>query len=69
MGRKIDSDRRETILKAIEDNSGGLRAGGVAKLLGLHPQEVTRVLTALEDEPEKHIYEDDDGFLSWLKFW
>jgi len=67
MGRRLNTDRREAVLKTIKQNDGRLKAAGVAKLLGVHPQEVSRVLTALEDEPEKALCEDDKGFLSRFK--
>ena len=69
MGRRIDSNRRQTVLDVIEQHDGQLKAGALAKLLGLHPQEIARVLTSLEDEPDKYLSEDDRGFLSMFKFW
>ncbi|MEW5956223.1 MAG: hypothetical protein AB1801_00745 [Chloroflexota bacterium] len=69
MGRKINADRTEIVLKTVAQNNGQLCAGGIAKLLGLHPQEVSRVLTALEDQPDKQVCEDDRGRLSIFKLW
>ena len=69
MGRKLNPFKRGEVLKAIEQNDCEFKAGGIAKLLGRHPQEIVRVLTSLEDEPDKHIYEDDEGFLGIFKFW
>lgn len=68
MGRKINSSRKQAILKAIAENDGQLRASNLATLLDLHPQEVSRVLTSLEDDPKKYLCEDDRGFLSIFKF-
>lgn len=59
MGRRLNPFRRDAVLRAVEENDGQLRAGGLARLLGLHPQEVGRVLTALEDEADKSLVEDD----------
>lgn len=67
MGRKINTERKQAVLQAIKENDGALQAAGLAKLLNLHPQEVVRVLTALEDEAEKQVYEDDKGFLSFFR--
>ena len=69
MGRKIDPVRRAKVIKAVGEHHEQLKAEEIAKKLGLHPQEMARVLTALEDEPEKVVYEDDDGFLGLFKFW
>lgn len=69
MGRKLNPFRREAVLKAVEEHDGQLRAGGLARLLDLHPQELGRVLTSLEEEGEKYLYEDDQGFLGIFKFW
>lgn len=69
MGRKINPTRRAEVIKAVGEHHEQLKAGSIAKKLGLHPQEVTRVLTSLEDESEKMVYEDDDGFLGLFKFW
>ncbi|HEX9924440.1 MAG TPA: hypothetical protein VGD99_17415 [Anaerolineae bacterium] len=67
MGRKINTERKQTVLQAIKENNENLQAAGLAKLLNLHPQEVGRVLTALEDEAEKLVYEDDKGFLGFFR--
>ena len=64
MGRKINIARKDDILQAIDENDGRQRIAGLARLLGLHPQEVIRTLTALEDENDKVVCEDDRGFLS-----
>ncbi len=69
MGRKINGDRTQDILKTVAENDCKLCASGVAKLLGLHPQEVSRSLTSLEDNPEKYLYEDDKGFLGIFNLW
>ncbi|HRV91621.1 MAG TPA: hypothetical protein P5526_05625 [Anaerolineae bacterium] len=69
MGRKINPLRRTEVIKTVGEHHEQLTAGGIAKKLGLHPQEVARVLTALEDEPEKVVHEDDGGFLGLFKFW
>ena len=69
MGRKLNPFRREVVLKAVEEHDGQLKAGGLARLLGLHPQEIERVLTSLEDGDEKYLCEDDQGFLGIFKFW
>ena len=63
MGRKINADRKERVLKAIEENDGLQRIAGLARLLNLHPQEITRTLVALEEEDDKYVCEDDKGFL------
>ncbi len=68
MGRKVNSRRKQTIIQLVRKNDGQLRAAGIAKLLGLHPQEVTRTLTSLEAEAEKHVCEDDRGFLSIFRW-
>jgi len=67
VGRKINTERKQTVLQAIKENNENLQAAGLAKLLNLHPQEVGRVLTALEDEAEKLVYEDDKGFLGFFR--
>jgi DNA-binding IclR family transcriptional regulator len=64
VGRKIDPDRSQAILEAVQAGNGTVRAADLAKKLNLHPQEVSRVLTALEDKPVKQLCEDDRGFLS-----
>ena len=64
MGRKISTERRDDVLQAIAENDNQHRIAGLARLLGLHPQAVTRIITALEDEDEKLVCEDDKGFLS-----
>ena len=69
MGRKIDVERREAVLRVIAEHDGQLQSAGVAKVLGAHPQEVSRVLTSLEDEDEKYLCEDNRGFLSIFKLW
>jgi len=46
MGRTINAERKETVLRTIDEHDGQLPAAGVARLLGLHPEEVNRVLTA-----------------------
>lgn len=64
MGRKISTGRKQDLLQAIEENDGQQRIAGLARLLNRHPQEITRTLTALEDDDKKHVCEDDKGFLS-----
>jgi hypothetical protein len=67
VGRKINIERKQAVVQAIKENDKVLQAAGLAKLLNLHPQEVVRVLTALEDEVEKQVYEDDKGFLGFFR--
>lgn len=67
MGRRIDPGRTDAILKTVQENDGKLQAAGIAKKLNLHPQAVVRILTALEEKPEKQLCEDDNGFLSIFK--
>jgi DNA-binding IclR family transcriptional regulator len=67
VGRNINPNRKQDILKTIAENNGQLRASNLARLLKLHAQEVSRVLTSLEDSPEKFLYEDDRGFLGIFK--
>jgi len=69
MGRKVNPEKVVEVIKTIRENDGKLRANNVAKQLGLHPEEVARVLSTLEDGEEKVLYEDDKGFLSIFKFW
>ncbi|GEM_PF-3297111 len=69
MGRKVNPQKVVEVIKVIRENDGKLRANDVAKQLGLHPQEVARVLPAIDDGEEKFLYEDDKGFLSIFKFW
>jgi hypothetical protein len=67
VGRKINTERKQVVVQAIKVNNEVLQAAGLARLLNLHPQEVVRILTALEDEPEKQVYEDDKGFLGFFR--
>ena len=69
MGRKISLKRTQAILEIVQENDGKLQAAGIARKLNLHPQEVVRTLTALEDKPEKQLCEDDQGFLSIFTGW
>ncbi len=69
MGRKANSRRKQAIIQLVQKNDGKLRVAGIAKLLALHPQEVTRALASLEAEAEKHFCEDDRGFLSVFRKW
>jgi hypothetical protein len=64
MGRKIDSDKVVVVLKTIQEHDGQFRANDVAKQLGLHPQEVARLLPAIGELTETLLSEDDKGFLS-----
>jgi len=67
VGRKVRSNRKEEVVQAVRDNDCKLQAAGVARLLNLHPQDVSRTLAALEDDDEKYLYEDDRGFLGIFK--
>ncbi len=71
MGRKINEVRKEAVLETIKEHDGQLQSAGVAKELGLHPQEVSRVLASLEDDDDNdtYLYEDDKGFLGIFKWW
>ncbi len=48
MARHANHDRAREIYRKIEEHSGK-RPGFLARLLGLHRSEVTRVLPALEE--------------------
>ena len=67
MGRKVSIDRVVSVLKTIQEHDGQFRANDVAKQLGLHPQEVARILPAIGEETEELLCEDDRGFLSIFK--
>jgi DNA-binding IclR family transcriptional regulator len=67
MGRKINSDKVVVVLKTIQEHDGQFRANDVAKQLGLHPQEVARLLPAIGELTETLLSEDDKGFLSIFK--
>ena len=63
MARKANPEQIEKIYQTIEKNPG-VRAGFIARLLGLHRSQVTRNLPALEE----HGYllsEDEKGRL-WV---
>ncbi len=67
MGRNINSDKVAEVIKTIQEHDGQLRANDVAKQLGLHPQEVARLLPAIGGTTEELLSEDDKGFLSIFK--
>ena len=67
MGRQVSLDRVVSVLKTIQEHDGQFRANDVAKQLGLHPQEVARILPAIGEETEELLCEDDRGFLSIYK--
>jgi len=69
MGRKVNPEKVVEVIKTIRENDGKLRANNVAKQLGLHPEEMARVLTTIENDEEKVLCEDDKGFLNIFKFW
>ena len=61
MARKAQPERLEAIYKKVEENPGR-HAGFIARLLGLHRSEVTRMLPALEERGYL-LSEDQDGHL------
>ncbi len=67
MGRKINFGRLSDFIETIRENDCKLRANDAAKQLGLHPQSITRLLVASEEQAEELLYEDDKGFLGIFK--
>lgn len=61
MGRKYPTERMEAVFAVIRANPGE-KPGAIARLLGVHRSEVTRMLPALEAK-EYLLFEDDDGGL------
>jgi Mn-dependent DtxR family transcriptional regulator len=67
MGRKVNMERLSDVLETIRENDCKVRANDVARRLNLHPQVVTRLLPAFEEQTEELLYEDDKGFLGIFK--
>lgn len=61
MGRKPPTERLERIYETVEQHPGQ-RPGYIARLLGLHRSEVTRVLPAMDDHG-MYVSEDERGGL------
>ena len=61
MGRKHQPDRLEAVYQQVQEHPGE-RPGGIARRLGVHRSEITRVLPALEAQGYL-LWEDDQGRL------
>lgn len=61
MARQANPKKLAHIYKCVEENPGK-RPGLIARLLGLHRSEVTRVLPAMEDHGY-YLSEDERGGL------
>lgn len=62
MTRKPNPERMEQIYRTIETHPGE-KPGWIARLLGLHRSEVTRLLPALEDHG--YLISEDEGEGLW----
>lgn len=67
MGRKVNEDRVWEVMETINAHDGQYRANDIAEELGLHPQAVSRLLTATEYIGDDLLVEDDHGFLGIFK--
>jgi DNA-binding IclR family transcriptional regulator len=61
MARKPDDQRIRQIYRTVQDQPGK-RPGIIARLLGLHRSDVTRLLPVME-EHELYLSEDEQGGL------
>ena len=67
MARKVNLDNVKAVLETIQDKDSQIRANDIAKILNLHPQAISRLLPAVDDETDELLCEDDQGFLSIFK--
>lgn len=69
MGRNTNTDRLAQVIQTIRQKDGQVRANDIARELDLHPQAVSRLLSAADEESGELLYEDDRGFLGIFKRW
>jgi len=67
MGRKVNEDRVWDVVETVKAHDGQYRANDIAEELGLHPQTVSRLLSATETVGDERLVEDDYGFLGIFK--